>query len=111
MTIRFLTAAPGPLQPGRVTRVGALEPVLSAEGVVQAETYLAEGETIRPVRLDGDRRGDVIATAETSVEAFRNSRMLLPTADATSGSLPGPRISSAMTRMTIHSKPDGSGIV
>lgn len=73
LAIRFLTAAPGPLQPGRVTRVGALEPVLSAEGVVQAETYLAEGETIRPVRLDGDRRGYVIATAETSVEAVRRA--------------------------------------
>ena len=35
-------------------------------GVVQADTYLQVGETIRPVRLDGDRRGYVIATADTS---------------------------------------------
>ena len=31
--------------------------MLAAEGVVQAETYLQVGETIRPVRVDGDRRG------------------------------------------------------
>jgi hypothetical protein len=44
--------------------------MLEAEGVVQAETYLTVGETIRPVRLDGDRRGYVIATADTSIEAL-----------------------------------------
>ena len=70
LAIRFLTAAPGPLPTGRVTRVGPLDAVLARDGVVQAETYLAEGETIRPVRLDGDRRGYVIATAATSVEAL-----------------------------------------
>ena len=53
-----------------MTRIGPLDPVLAAPGVVQAETYLAVGETIRPVRLDGDRRGYVIATADTSVEAL-----------------------------------------
>ena len=70
LAIRFLTAAPGPLPTGRVTRIGSLEPVLSAEGVVQADTYLQVGETIRPVRLDGDRRGYVIATADTNVAAL-----------------------------------------
>jgi biotin carboxylase len=70
LAIRFLTASPGSLPTGRVTRIGPLDPVLASEGVVQAETYLAEGETIRPVRLDGDRRGYVIATADTSVEAL-----------------------------------------
>jgi biotin carboxylase len=70
LAIRFLTAEPGPLRPGRVTSVGSLEPVLAAEGVVQADTYLEVGETIRPVRLDGDRRGYVIATADTSIEAL-----------------------------------------
>ena len=73
LAIRFLTASPGPLTAGRVTRIGSLEPVLAAEGVVQAETYLVEGETIRPVRLDGDRRGYVIATADTSVEALERA--------------------------------------
>jgi hypothetical protein len=70
LAIRFLTAQPGPLPTGTVTRIGSLEPVLAAPGVVQADTYLQLGETIRPVRLDGDRRGYVIATANTSVEAL-----------------------------------------
>ena len=58
---------------GKVLSVGPLEPVLAAEGVVQADTYLQVGETIRPVRLDGDRRGYVIATADTSVEALQRA--------------------------------------
>lgn len=70
LAIRFLTAQPGPLPAGKVKRIGSLEPVLAASGVVQADTYLQVGETIRPVRLDGDRRGYVIATAGTSVEAL-----------------------------------------
>jgi biotin carboxylase len=73
LAIRFLTASPGPLPTGTVTRIGPLDAVLEAPGVVQAETYLAEGETIRPVRLDGDRRGYVIATAGTSVEALQRA--------------------------------------
>jgi biotin carboxylase len=70
LAIRFLTAEPGPLPTGRVTRVGSLEKVLAFPGVVQADTYLVEGETIRPVRLDGDRRGYVIAVADTNLEAL-----------------------------------------
>jgi hypothetical protein len=70
LAIRFLTAEPGPLPTGRVTRVGSLEKVLAFPGVVQADTYLAEGEIIRPVRLDGDRRGYVIAVAGTNLEAL-----------------------------------------
>ena len=73
LAIRFLTAEPGPLPTGRVTRIGSLEPVLAASGVVQAATYLQIGETIRPVRLDGDRRGYVIALADTSDEALRRA--------------------------------------
>jgi hypothetical protein len=70
LAIRFLTAEPGPLPTGRVVRIGSLDPVLAAEGVVQADTYLQLGETIRPVRLDGDRRGYVIAVADTNVQAL-----------------------------------------
>jgi biotin carboxylase len=73
LAIRFMTASPGPLRTGTVTRIGPLDAVLRAPGVVQAETYLVEGETIRPVRLDGDRRGYVIATASTSIEALRRA--------------------------------------
>jgi Biotin carboxylase len=57
LAIRFFTAKPGPLPTGVVRAIGPLEPVLTAPGVVQADTYLQVGETIRPVRLDGDRRG------------------------------------------------------
>ncbi len=70
LAIRFFTAQPGPLPTGVVRRIGSLEPVLGADGVVEAETYLHVGETIRPVRLDGDRRGYVIAVADTNVQAL-----------------------------------------
>jgi biotin carboxylase len=73
LAIRFFTAEPGPLPTGRVTRVGSLESVLASEGVVQADTYLQVGETIRPVRRDGDRRGYVIAVADSPDEALRRA--------------------------------------
>jgi biotin carboxylase len=73
LAIRFFTAEPGPLPTGRVTRIGSLEPVLGADGVVQAETYLELGETIRPVRRDGDRRGYVIAVADTPGHALERA--------------------------------------
>jgi len=73
LAIRFFTAEPGPLPTGRVAAIGALDPVLAAEGVVQAETYLEVGETIRPVRRDGDRRGYVIAVADAPAEAVRRA--------------------------------------
>jgi biotin carboxylase len=73
LAIRFFTAQPGPLPTGRVTRIGSLDTVLASEGVVQADTYLQIGETIRPVRRDGDRRGYVIATADTPEEALRRA--------------------------------------
>jgi biotin carboxylase len=70
LAIRFFTAEPGPLPTGRVKRIGPLDKVLAFPGVVQADVYLQLGETIRPVRLDGDRRGYVIATADTNLEAL-----------------------------------------
>ena len=73
LAIRFLTAEPGPLPAGRVVSVGSLEKVLAFPGVVQADTYLQVGEVIRPVRLDGDRRGYVIAVAETNLEALERA--------------------------------------
>jgi biotin carboxylase len=73
LAIRFLTAEPGPLPTGTVTAVGGLEKVLAFPGVVQADVFLSEGETIRPVRLDGDRRGYVIAIADTNVEALERA--------------------------------------
>jgi biotin carboxylase len=73
LAIRFFTAQPGPLPTGRVVGIGSLDPVLTAEGVVQADTYIELGETIRPVRRDGDRRGYVIAVADTPEEALRRA--------------------------------------
>ncbi|HEX4679567.1 MAG TPA: hypothetical protein VH210_10250 [Gaiellaceae bacterium] len=70
LAIRFFTAEPGPLPTGRVKRIGPLDKVLAFPGVVQADVYLQVGETIRPVRLDADRRGYVIATADTNLEAL-----------------------------------------
>jgi hypothetical protein len=81
LAIRFLTASPGPLPVGRVVRVGALDRARSATGVVQAEVFIEEGEIIRPVRVDADRRGYVIATAPTSVlalEAAEAAARLIP---------------------------------
>jgi biotin carboxylase len=71
--IRFLTAEPGPLRAGRVTRVGSLEPVLESPGVVAASIYAVEGEVIRPVSVISDRRGFVIATGATREEALERA--------------------------------------
>jgi biotin carboxylase len=73
LAIRFLTAQPGPLPTGEVLSFSGLDRVRAFPGVVQADTYLQVGETIRPVRLDGDRRGYVIAVGETSVEALERA--------------------------------------
>jgi biotin carboxylase len=73
LAIRFLTAAPGPLPTGRVREWSGLERVLAFPGVVQADVFLTQGETVRPVRLDGDRRGYVIAVADTNVEALERA--------------------------------------
>ena len=73
LAIRFLTAEPGPLPTGRVRGVSGLERVLAFPGVVQAEVFLRQGEVIRPVRLDGDRRGYVIAVGDSNVEALERA--------------------------------------
>jgi biotin carboxylase len=73
LAIRFLTAEPGPLPTGKVESVSGLERVLAFPGVVQADVFLTEGETIRPVRLDGDRRGYVIAIGDTNLEALERA--------------------------------------
>jgi biotin carboxylase len=73
VAIRFFTAQPGPLPTGVVRSPASLDKVLAAPGVVQAESYLLPGETIRPVRRDGDRRGYVIATGATGPEALARS--------------------------------------
>lgn len=73
VSIRYLTAAPGQLPTGRVARLGPLGPVLSAEGVLAAETYLSPGDVVRPLRTAADRYGHVIATGPTTLEALDNA--------------------------------------
>jgi biotin carboxylase len=70
LAIRFWTAEPGPLPTGVVCSVNGIEQALAAPGVVAGESYLSVGETIRPARVDGDRRGYVIALGETREEAL-----------------------------------------
>jgi len=73
LAISFLTAEPGPLPTGRLVRVGGLDKVLAFPGVVEADLYFQEGETIRPVQVDGDRRGYVIALGTTNLEAVERA--------------------------------------
>ena len=73
LAIQYLTAEPGPLTAGTVRRIGSLEKVLAFPGVVEADIPLAVGQTIDPVRLDGDRHGYVIATGETNLEAVERA--------------------------------------
>ena len=42
-------------------------------GVVRVETYIQPGETIRPVQVDGDRRGYVIALGDTNLDALERA--------------------------------------
>jgi biotin carboxylase len=70
LAIRFLTASPGPLPVGRVLKVGSLDEARAATGVLEVDVFIEEGEMIRPVQVDADRRGYVIATGRTSVLAL-----------------------------------------
>ena len=73
MAISFLTAEPGPLPTGKLLRVTGIERVRAFPGVVEAELYFQDGETIRPVQLDGDRRGYVIALGATNLDAVERA--------------------------------------
>jgi biotin carboxylase len=70
LAIRFWTAEPGLLPTGVVRAVNGIEQALAAPGVVAGESYLTVGETIRAARVDGDRRGYVIALGETREDAL-----------------------------------------
>jgi biotin carboxylase len=103
IAIRFLTASPGVLPLGTVAAVEGLDEVRSSPGVLAAGLYFDAGATITPVQVDADRRGYVVATAETPDaaltladnaaeklvvrtiprrRAFRQPRVLVPVAGA-----------------------------
>jgi biotin carboxylase len=71
--ISFLTAAPGVLPTGKVRRVEGVARAEAFPGVVRVETYIQPGETIRPVQVDGDRRGYVIALGDTNLDALERA--------------------------------------
>ena len=73
MAISFLTAEPGPLPTGTLVEVSGLEKVRAFPGVVEADVYFRDGETIRPVQVDGDRRGYVIALGSTNLDAVERA--------------------------------------
>jgi biotin carboxylase len=64
IAIRFLTASPGILPVGRVTSVDGLDEVRASPGVLQAELHVEAGDVIRPVQVDADRLGYVIAAGD-----------------------------------------------
>ncbi len=70
VAIRFLTASPGVLPVGTVTSIGGLDTVRRSPGILAADLYFGEGATIRPVQVDADRSGYVIATADNSLAAL-----------------------------------------
>jgi biotin carboxylase len=80
IAIRFLTASPGLLPTGDVVSISGLEQVRAARNVLAAGLYIEIGETIRPVQVDADRRGYVIATG-------RDQRAALAAANAASRKL------------------------
>lgn len=73
LAISFLTAEPGPLPTGTLVGVSGLDRVKASPGVVEADLYFREGETIRPVQVDGDRRGFVIALGSTNLQAVERA--------------------------------------
>jgi len=85
LAIRFFTASPGILPTGRVVAVSGLDRVRAAPGVLEADSYIQIGEVVRPVQVDADRRGYVIATADdprTALElAGRAARELVVTVE------------------------------
>ena len=70
IAIRFLTASPGILPTGTVTAIEGLDRVRVSPGVLEAGLYIQLGETIKPVQVDADRRGYIIATADEPQRAL-----------------------------------------
>ena len=74
LAVSFVTASPGILPTGTVVAVNGLDRVRETPGVLEAGLYIELGETIRPVQVDADRRGYVIATADSARDALDVAR-------------------------------------
>ena len=70
IVIRFLTASPGPLPTGTVREIGGIDEMRRSPGVLTADIYFRPGETIRPVQVDADRRGYIVATGPSTAAAL-----------------------------------------
>jgi biotin carboxylase len=70
IAIRFFTANPGVLPLGTVSAIEGLDAVQTAPGVLAAGLYFGPGDTIGPLQVDADRRGYVVATADTPARAL-----------------------------------------
>jgi len=70
IAIRFLTARPGVLPVGTVSAVEGLSAVRASPGILAADLYFGPGATIKPLQVDADRSGYIIATAETPARAL-----------------------------------------
>jgi biotin carboxylase len=70
IAIRFLTARPGVLPVGTIAAVDGLQSVRDSPGVLAAGLYVGAGAKIRPLRVDADRNGYVIATAADPIQAL-----------------------------------------
>ncbi len=73
IAIRFLTAQPGILPLGTVTAVEGLDAVRSSPDVLDCGLYFGPGARIRPLQVDADRNGYVIATGATPGDALENA--------------------------------------
>lgn len=62
--------------PGTVTQISGLEPVLSHPAVQAAEVFVAEGEEVHPLRCSSDRCGYVRTAAPTAARAWRLAEQL-----------------------------------
>ena len=73
LVISFFTSTPGHLPVGRVVEVGGIDQVLASPNVIDASCWLEPGMEIRPVQVDGDRKGFVIATGLSMAAAIENA--------------------------------------
>ena len=93
IAIRFLTAEPGILPLGEVRAIEGLEAVRSSSGVLDCGLYFDVGTRIRPLQVDADRNGYVIATGASAAQALQHAeaaaRKLVVRTDETNGPRPG----------------------